>query len=149
MVVCHHFVVCVLDVNAEKVLENSQVERFPMLIVDVGRRCLMRQQEPDQIHQTDLRLVLSHFKHEDELVYSLLRDAWKVEDLQPFLKVLDLSNFILYCVRVDKLLYNFFHFLTVTLCIERLKGQVSWFKLLEWKLIVLACLDKFALWHLF
>jgi hypothetical protein len=63
MIVRHDLVVRILDVNAEQVLEYRHVESFPVLVVDVGRRRLMRQQKPDQIHQADLRLVLGDLKH--------------------------------------------------------------------------------------
>jgi len=120
-----------------------------MLVVNVGRRCLVWQQKSDQIHQANLRLVFSYFKHLDELVNSLLRDGSKVKDFQPLLEVFNLSNFVLDCIRVSKLLYNFFHFINISLGIERLRGQVSWLELLEWYLIMLARFDKLTFWHLF
>jgi hypothetical protein len=78
-----------------------------------------------------------------------LRDTRKVEHLQPLSEIVDGSDLLRNRVRVNKFLNDFFHLFNITLSIEWLWSQMSWFELLELQFVVLFGLHNFTLWDQF
>lgn len=148
VVVGHHLVGCVLNVNTKQVLEDGHVKRLPMLVIDVSCRRLVWEQQPDQIHKADLGFVFGHFKHLNEFVDGLLWYALKIEDVNPFLELLNLTDLFLDGLRFGKLEDDFFHLLDIALGVKGLRRHVRRLELFERNLAVVLCFDYFSLWDL-
>ena len=84
----NNLIIGVLNIDAEKVLEDADVESFPMLVKNMRSWSLILENQSTQIDQSNLGLFFSHLNHLHELIYGFQRDVLQAEGLHPLFEVL-------------------------------------------------------------
>jgi hypothetical protein len=121
------FVLCILDITTQQILEDADVKGFPMFVQDMRSCSFVKHKKPRKIYQSNLGLFFSGSNHFNQLSDGCLRDVVKREaTFEPGFEVSYFTNFLRHCLRVNEFGDELFHFIHVCLCVKPDWSQMIW-----------------------